>query len=114
MHFLLQWIDLVWLPLSFFLVNKNQRWTTVAVLVGCMVIMRLQAELFEWIGYPRGLLGMLDMPAYSRGLVFYSILYAIFLLIVYRSTHLKGSLLLSMGLGFLFAGFMLGIFVMMI
>lgn len=75
------YIDLAWLPLSFLVVYRHQRFVVLAFLASCMVMMRLLIELIESTGYPHGFLGFLDAPLFLRGVAVYSVFYALYLLL---------------------------------
>ncbi|MCF8495910.1 MAG: hypothetical protein K9G62_04490 [Alphaproteobacteria bacterium] len=105
MNHILQWIDLIWLPLGWIVVAKDQRWLVAGILFGCMTMMRLQAELMDSIGYSTGMLPYLELQDYERGLLIYSLFYAVFLGIVHFSPQMKGALLLGAGLSLFFMVF---------
>lgn len=114
MHFIIQWIDLIWLPLAWFVVHKPQRWWTLGTLASCMLMLRLQAELMESIGYPQGILPFMDSHVFSRGLGVYAIYYVIYLLIAYYSPDSKGALFMGVSLSVFFMAFFTAIAVMVL
>lgn len=79
--FMYQWMDLIWLPIAFFVVHKHQRIKTFLFIVTCMLTLRLQVEIMESIDYPTGVLPYLKSYVYHRGLVVYGIVIALFLLL---------------------------------
>ncbi len=108
---LLQWIDLIWLPLGLAVVHKDQRFWTFSCLVGCMVMMRLLAELMESIGHPNGILGMIAMPVAARGQIVYNFYYMVYIMYAFflRST---GAIFMAASLGVFFLAFFTFAFVM--
>lgn len=80
-----QWIDLLWLPLSWFVVHKHQRFMTLGFLLTGILTMRTQIEIMESIGYPTGILPLLHSGLYERGLVTYGVIFGLFLLLAHFS-----------------------------
>lgn len=76
------YIDLLWLPVFFFVVHRRQRLIVLAFLGSCMLMMRLLVELAESLGDKHGFLGLLPTPLFTRGLMVYSLFYVVYLLIV--------------------------------
>lgn len=79
------YIDLVWLPFSFLIVYRHQRFVVLAFLASCMLMMRLLIELVQNSGYPYGFFGLLDVPLFLRGVGVYSVFYALYLLLAFFS-----------------------------
>ena len=80
-----QWIDLIWLPISWFAVHKHHRWYTLGFVITCILTLRTQVELMNVIGYPTGILTLINSPVFDRGLIIYSIVTAIFLALAHFS-----------------------------
>lgn len=80
-----QWLDVLWLPAGWFVVHKAHRWMTVAFIATCIVTLRTQVELMKSIGFPTGIMPILDGPIYDRGLIAYSLIIALFLLLAHFS-----------------------------
>jgi hypothetical protein len=102
MHFIIQWIDLVWLPLAWLVVNKEQRWWALGTLFCCMLVMRLEIELMESIGHSHGILGFIKGHVRNRALVLYSLFYGAYLLFAWYSPFSKGYLFMAASLGLFF------------
>lgn len=104
MNFILQWIDVIWLPLGFLVADRKQRGLVVATVLGCMVMMRLLAELMDSIGHPNGILGLISLPVLLRGQMVYAFFLSAYLLYVifFKS---KGSLLMAGSISIFFATF---------
>jgi len=80
-----QWIDLVWLPIAWFAVHKQHRVKAVAFVLTCMLTMRTQVELMESFGFDDGFLPVMDTSLFSRGLIVYSIVTALYLVLAHYS-----------------------------
>ncbi|MEZ5919483.1 MAG: hypothetical protein R3D66_06155 [Alphaproteobacteria bacterium] len=102
MSFILQWIDLLWIPAAMIVVQKRQRWWTLAFLGTCMLMMRLQTEMMTAIGYPSGILPLMHSPVFFRGLGVYSIFYALYLLLALWSPKTEGMMLMASALSLFF------------
>ncbi len=114
MNFVLQWIDLAWLALAWCVARKDQRGWVVGFFIVSMLMMRLQAELMASIGYPDGLIGLMDTPVYTRGLIVYSIAYAVYMIVLRYSVNAKGTLLMAASLAFFFMAFFTAAIVMVL
>lgn len=84
-QFLYQWLDMVWLPLAWFVVAKHHRWLMIAFIIVCGMTMRTQVELMESTGFEKGMLPFLDMPLLTRGLLGYGIIIGLFLILAHFS-----------------------------
>lgn len=102
MHFILQWIDVIWLPLAFVCVHKEQRLMAVASIFACMLMMRLETELMTYGGYERGILPVMNSYIFYRGLVVFSVFYMAYILISWFSPASKGYLFLATSLSLFF------------
>lgn len=85
---LFEWIDLLWAPLALLVMEPGKRLMTCAFALSCVLLLRLQIELFTGIGFPRGLLGIMDSSLYVRGLWTYGVFIGLFFILAYFS---KGS-----------------------
>lgn len=77
----LQYLDLLWAPVIFFLVDKKHRWYAVGFVLACLMMLRMQYELIsEWgfgeEGFPDMLL---DSNPYIRGVVIYSVIFVLYI-----------------------------------
>ncbi len=83
MEVILQWIDLIWAPVVFFIVAKKHRWYAVGFVLSCLMVMRMQYELIAVSGF--GTEGIpnfaMDSHPYIRGLVCYSAIFALFIVL---------------------------------
>ena len=90
-----QWIDLIWLPVGWVLVRKEQRIKVMIFFLICMFTLRTQIQLMESIGYPTGILTLLHSALFPRGLVVYSVINAVFLGLLHYFPATKGVFLLA-------------------
>lgn len=114
MDFLLQWIDLIWLPLAFFVAGKSQRPAVMGFFAACMIMMRLQVELVETTGYMNGFLGLVDMSARARAIMTYSAFYAIYLVLLLFSPYSRGPVLMAASISVFFAALFTSMIVMVL
>ena len=105
MNFVLQWIDLAWLVLVLCVARKDQRGWVFGFFIGSMIMMRMLVELMTSIGHPNGLMGFMDTPVHTRGLIVYSIAYVIYMVLIRYSPNAKGALLMAASIGFFFFSF---------
>ena len=78
---LYQWMDLIWFPIAFFVVHKQQRIKTFFFILTCVLTLRLQVEIMNSIEYPTGLLPYMDSYVYHRGLIVYAVIISLFLIL---------------------------------
>lgn len=114
MNAALHWVDVIWLPLAWFVVNKEQRWLALGTIAGCMVMMRLEAELIESTGFSHGMLPFLDSPVYDRGLVVYSVFYVLYLILAYYSPGSRSWVFTAASISIFFMASIVSIFVMVL
>lgn len=76
---------LVWLPVAWFSVHKQHRLKTMAFVATCLLTLGTQVELMQSTGYEHGFLPIMDSHVYPRGLLAYSIVIMIFLLLAHYS-----------------------------
>ena len=100
-----QWLDLIWLPIGLFVVNKEQRLWVLGFFVGCMLMMRMQVELMDVTGYPTGFIQLLSSTALDRGLVIYSIFYVLYLILAHYSPNTKGPIFVAGSISIFFMAF---------
>lgn len=87
---LYQWMGLLWIPVALALVRKFQRLKTAIFIFTCIMSLQIQVELMESLGYPHGMTGLLKWGVYERGLVVYSIVFVLFLLLAHYSPNTRG------------------------
>ena len=114
MGFILQYIDLLWLPLGLLTMHKQHRGWAIGFFIGCMLMMRLQAELMVSTGYDNGFLGLLEMGAHRRGQITYSIFYVIYIALAVYSPGTKGPIFMAASISIFFAALFTSMIVMLI
>lgn len=83
--FLYSWPDLLWLLMILLVLHKGQRLIAIGFVLSGMLMLRLQVELMQEIGYPNGILNILNNDLFHRGLITYSAFYLFYILIMYFS-----------------------------
>ncbi len=109
-----QWIDLIWLPVAFYIVRREQRWWAIGLIASCMLMMRLEIELMEEIGYPHGLIGLMKSSVHNRLLVLYSLVYIAFFTLAHYSKNSTGTVFLAATISIFFMVLVLSVFVMVL
>ncbi len=114
MNEILQWIDLIWLPVSLLVVHKGQRVLALAYFAACMLMLRLQVELISSIGYPTGILPLLNSGLFLRGLVVYALFNAGYLVIAYFSPGSDKHVFLAASISIFFAALFTSMIIMVL
>lgn len=102
MQNLLQWLDLAWVVIALIVARKEQRVWVLGFFAGCMIMMRLEVELMQSIGYNQGIIGLLDYGVQARGLAVFSLFYLIFLVWLMFSPYAKGTILMAVSISIFF------------
>lgn len=105
---------MIWLLAAMLITHKPQRIPAVIMVAGCMVMMRLQVELMEFIGYPHGLIGFMGSYVFYRGLAVYSVCYAVYLILAHYSPGSKGSIFVAASISMFFIAFFMSSVVMVL
>jgi hypothetical protein len=92
------YIDLVWIPVTWLVVEKHQRWKALSFVLVCLMTLRTQTELMESTGYETGFLPIMDSNVYSRGLIAYSVVIVGFLVLAHFSPKTDGMIFFAAGL----------------
>jgi len=85
--YIYQWLDLIWIPVAFFVLHKEQRLKGIVFILSCVFTLRLQIELLLGIDRPFGILNILDNALLDRGFICYGIFIGLFLLLSYFSKN---------------------------
>lgn len=109
-----QWIDLVWLPIGWFSVHKQHRVKAMIFIITCVLTLRTQIELVESTGYDKGFLPFFDAPLYTRGLVVYSIIIALFLILAHYSPRTRKMVFFAASITIYIVAFCVSMFVMLL
>lgn len=114
MGMIYQWLDLIWLPIVFLMVTKEQRIWAVGFLFSCMLMMRLQVEVMQEIGYDEGFTGLMTSDSFDRGLVVYSIFYVAYLILAHYSPNTRGPMFIAGSISIFFMAFFASTFIMLL
>lgn len=114
MDFILQYIDVLWLPIALLSVHKPQRAMAAGFFICCMLMMRLQVELMYSTGYPTGFTPLLNSSAHMRGLVVYSIFYVLYIAMAIYSPKSEHAVFLAASISLFFAALFTSMIVMVI
>ena len=112
-QFVWQWLDATWLLIALILVHKGQKLKACGFIVICMIVMRLQIQIFEQIGFSEGITGFLDWPIMVRGYVVYGVFIGLYLILSYFSPYTRGSIYLAASLSIFFMAFTVSSIVLM-
>lgn len=85
-----QWIDFIWLPVGVLVVRKEQRLMTFAFILTGLITLRTQVELIESTGFKTGFLNVMESSMLSRGMIVYSVVFMLFLVLAYFSPNTRG------------------------
>lgn len=111
---IIQWIDLIWLPIALIITRRRQWPVVVSFFACCILMLRLQVELMSSMGYPNGILPLLQAPALTRGLITYSVFYALYLALVHYSPGSRKYILLAASITIFFAALFTSMIVMLL
>ena len=103
--FVWEWLDLMWIPIALIIVHKGQRIKACAFILVCMMVMRLQLQIFEMMGFAKGITGFIDWPLIFRGYAIYGIFISLFLILSYFSPYTRGPVYLAASLSIFFMAF---------
>lgn len=109
-----QWVDGVWILVALLLAKKNQRLVSIAFIVSCMLMMRMQVEMLASAGFAHGIFKLLPYTIFERGLACYSLLYTVYCAFLKFSPGSRGSILLATVISLFFIGFFVSSFVMLL
>ena len=114
MNFILQYIDLLWLPVGVIILHKHHRLWAAGFFASCMFVMRLQVELLVSTGYPTGFLPVFDMDAHTRGKITYSVFYIIYIALALYSPGTRGTIFMAATISMFFVALCVSMIVMLI
>lgn len=104
-YFVWNWLDTLWVPLTFFIVHKGQKLKGCAFIILCICVLRLQIQIVEQMGFATGITGLIDWPLIIRGYVIYGFFFALYLLLSYLSPFTRGAIYLAASLSIFFMAF---------
>lgn len=109
-----QWIDLIWLPISWFAVHKQHRLKALIFILTCFITMRTQIELMYSTGFETGILPFMDTPLYTRGSIVYSIIIALFLILAHYSPRTRDVVFFAASLSIYIFAFCVSMVIMLL
>lgn len=110
----MDWIDLLWVPLTFFALHKGQRIKAVLFVLSCILTLRLQIELMEEIGYPDGILPLIDYSPLHRGYMTYGAFIAVFLILSHISREKDPYVFIAAAITVFIAAFCVSSFILVL
>lgn len=111
-HLLYDWIDFLWLPVTWFCVHRQHRWIALGFVLTCILTLRAQVELMESINFTHGIMPFMDSHVYPRGLVTYSVFFALFLVLAYFSPRTRKIIFFAAALSLYVLAFCMSMLVM--
>lgn len=111
---IIQWIDLIWLPVTLFVVHKKQRLPALGFLISGIIMLRLQVDLMHSTGYTTGILPFMTSDLMTRGLATYSIFYTLYLALAYYSPNTNPHVFMAASLSIFFAALFTSMIVMLL
>ena len=103
--FVWEWLDAAWFPIALILVHKGQRIKACAFIGVCMMVMRLQIQIFDQMGFAKGITGFIDWPLIFRGYAVYGVFILLFIILSYFSPFTRGAIYLAASLSIFFMAF---------
>jgi hypothetical protein len=103
--FVWEWLDIAWFPIALILVHKGQRLKACAFIAVCMMVMRLQIQIFDQMGFSKGITGFIDWPLIFRGYAVYGVFMLLFIILSYFSPYTRGAIYLAASLSIFFMAF---------
>lgn len=104
-EFFLTWGDSLWLLAALLIPRRRaHKIYALAYVAACMLMMRLQIELLFDLDYPRGILPLMDMPLYYRGLWAYGTVHVPYFLLAYFSPGSRNIIFMAFSITLFFAG----------
>ncbi len=114
MSFILQWIDLIWLPVFMVVVHKKQRPLAAGLFLSCALMMRLQIELVQSTGFSTGFLPFMTSSIQTRALSVYNVFYILYVLLAFYSPKVKSIVFMAASITIFFAAMVVSMIVMVL
>lgn len=96
------------------MVHKPHRLYALGFILSCMLMMRLEIELMDGIGYGHGILNFMQSHIHNRLLVVYSVIYMLYFVMAYYSPNTKGAVMLAASISVFFFVLFLSVFIMVL
>lgn len=114
-YFIAHWLDSIWLLCAIIAVEGWQRKLKALGFVAiCMTTLRLQVALVSRMGYQSGLLPLVALNPFHRGVIVYSLVIMLNFILVHYFPATRGVFYISFSLGLFFVGFALSSVVMLL
>lgn len=111
---IVHWIDFIWLPMTFFYMDKDHRPYALGFVLACIFGLRLEEELLQSMGYSAGITGWISFPSYFRGLITYSVAIALFLTLSYFSKKTHNVVYMAACISIFIAVFIISLLIMVV
>ena len=96
------------------LVHNGQRIKAGLFVVCCMVALRLQVEIMQEAGFDRGFTKWISLHAFERGLITYSLIICLFIVLAIFSPQTRGPIFMAACLSLFFMALFLSTIFMLI
>ncbi len=114
MGFILNWIDLIWLPVGVFAVHKQHKAWAAGYFISCMIMLRLQTELIQSTGFKDGFTGLIEMDVFTRGQLTYTFFYILYIGLAIYSPGTRGTIFMAATISLFFAAMLTSMVIMAI
>ena len=111
---LLPWIDLLWAPVALLVVPRGVKIKTAVFTLFCSLLLRMQVEFLNVIGFGHGFLGLMESAILTRAQVTYSAFIFIFLILAYFSPGVDKHVHIAASITILIVAFCVSTFVMVL
>lgn len=111
---LLEWIDLLWIPVGFFAAERGKRLFTAVFAGACALLLRLQVELLRGIGFSNGFLGFMTSDVLYRGMVVYGFFILLLLVLAFYSKGSDKNIHIAASITLMIAAFCVSFFIMVL
>ena len=114
MGFILQYIDLIWLPVMMLVVHKKQRLMVAGLFLSCALMMRLQVELMASTGFSTGFLPLMESSSEPRGFAVYNVFYMLYIILAIFSAGTERVVFMAASITIFFAAMVVSMLVMVL
>ena len=111
---LLDYIDLIWLPIGLIVVHKQQRLVAAGYFISCFIMMRMQIEMVVSLGFPNGFLPVFSWPVHKSAIVTYTFFYIAYMLLAYWSKESDKHIFLAASISMFFTALLVSTIVMVL
>lgn len=111
---LIQYADFLWFPVALVIMERGKKLLTCGFIGACIVLLRLQVELLQQLGHPRGIFGIMESSGFYRGLITYGVFIAFFLWIARMSIGEMKHVHMAASIVILIAAFCVSLIIMVL